>query len=173
MTTAVGTRKTYESPALNNVLTFLAGESMVKMTNSVIRNVLVPLAAILVFLLLWTAGAKQVQTSLGELPGPAKVWEQSVALYEEHNAERTKESDFNERMEKRVEKAIADGELDKIPHFLTDRWLADTTMFGTAAQVREQVEAWYDTGVKTPIIVPSSAAGNQLKAAEEVFAAFQ
>ena len=110
MTTAVGTRKTYESPALNNVLTFLAGESMVKMTNSVIRNVLVPLAAILVFLLLWTAGAKQVQTSLGELPGPAKVWEQSVALYEEHNAERTKESDFNERMEKRVEKAIAAGQ---------------------------------------------------------------
>ena len=71
-----------------------------------------------------------------------------------------------------VEKAMADKELEKIPHFLTDRWLADTTMFGTANQVREQVEAWYDTGVKTPIIVPSSAAGNQLKAAQEVFDAF-
>ena len=46
-------------------------------------------------------------------------------------------------------------------------------MFGTASQVREQVEAWYDTGVKVPIVVPSSANGNQLKAAEEVFAAFQ
>ena len=110
MTTAVRTRKTYESPALNKVLTFLAGEGMVKMTNSVIRNVLVPMAAILVFLLLWTAGAKQVQTSLGELPGPAKVWEQSVALYDEHNAERAKEAEFNERMEQRVEKAIAAGQ---------------------------------------------------------------
>jgi alkanesulfonate monooxygenase SsuD/methylene tetrahydromethanopterin reductase-like flavin-dependent oxidoreductase (luciferase family) len=68
-----------------------------------------------------------------------------------------------------VEKCIADGELDKIPHFLTDRWLAETTMFGTPSQVRDQVEAWYDTGVKTPIIVPSSAAGNQLKAVQEVF----
>ena len=109
MTTAVRTRKTYESPALNNALNFLAGEGMVKMTNSVIRNVLVPMAAILVFLLLWTAGAKQVQTSLGELPGPAKVWEQSVSLYAEHHAERGKETAFNERMEKRVEKAIAAG----------------------------------------------------------------
>jgi nitrate/nitrite transport system permease protein len=110
MTTAVRTRKTYESPALNNALTFLAGDGMVKMTNSVIRNVLVPLAAILVFLLLWTAGARQVQTSLGELPGPAQVWEQSVALYDEHTAERAKEAEFDARMQQRVEKAIAAGQ---------------------------------------------------------------
>lgn len=71
-----------------------------------------------------------------------------------------------------VEKAIADGEPEKIPHFLTDRWLSETTMFGTASQVRDQVEAWFDAGVKTPIIVPSSAAGNQLKAVQEVFDAY-
>lgn len=71
-----------------------------------------------------------------------------------------------------VEKAIADGEPEKIPHFLTDRWLSETTMIGTAAQVRDQVDAWYDAGVKTPILVPSSAAGNQLKAVQEVFEAY-
>ena len=71
-----------------------------------------------------------------------------------------------------VEKAMADGEPEKIPHFLTDRWLSETTMFGTASQVRDQVDAWYDAGVKTPIIVPSSAAGNQLKAVQEVFDAY-
>lgn len=71
-----------------------------------------------------------------------------------------------------VEKAIADKEPEKIPHFLTDRWLSETTMFGTASQVRDQVDAWYDTGVKTPILVPSSAAGNQLKAVQEVFNAY-
>jgi len=71
-----------------------------------------------------------------------------------------------------IEKCIANGDLEKIPHFLTDRWLAETTMFGTASQVREQVEAWYDAGVKVPIVVPSSAAGNQLKAVQEVFDAF-
>ena len=71
-----------------------------------------------------------------------------------------------------VEKCIADGNPEGIPHFLTDKWLSETTMFGTVSQVREQVEAWYDTGVKTPIVVPSSAAGNQLKAVQEVFDAF-
>jgi len=46
------------------------------------------------------------------------------------------------------------------------------TLFGPAAKVREGVEAWRDAGVRDLIIVPSSAAGNQLKALEEVFAAF-
>ena len=32
--------------------------------------------------------------------------------------------------------------------------------------------SWRAAGVHTPILVPSSAAGNQLKAIEEVFAAF-
>jgi alkanesulfonate monooxygenase SsuD/methylene tetrahydromethanopterin reductase-like flavin-dependent oxidoreductase (luciferase family) len=71
-----------------------------------------------------------------------------------------------------VEKAMADKEPEKIPHFLTDRWLSETTMFGTATQVRDQVEAWYDAGVKTPIVVPSSAAGNQLKGVQELFDAY-
>jgi hypothetical protein len=35
--------------------------------------------------------------------------------------------------------------------------------------VREGIEAWFDAGIKTPIIVPSSAAGNQLKALQELF----
>ena len=59
-----------------------------------------------------------------------------------------------------------------MPACLSDRWLADTTLFGTVAQVREGVEAWFDAGVRTPILVPSSAAGNQLKAFEELFEAY-
>ena len=42
----------------------------------------------------------------------------------------------------------------------------------TGATVREGVEAWRDAGVRDLIIVPSSATGNQIKALEEVFAAF-
>jgi hypothetical protein len=38
--------------------------------------------------------------------------------------------------------------------------------------VREGLERWVDAGIATPIVVPSSAAGNQLKAFEELFAAF-
>jgi len=38
--------------------------------------------------------------------------------------------------------------------------------------VLEGLEAWYDAGMKTPILVPSSAAGGQMKAFEEMFAMF-
>lgn len=80
-----------------------------------------------------------------------------------------KEAGYEEEMSG-VEKALADKDLDRIPQCLSDRWLADTTLFGSAARVREGIEAWFDAGVKTPIIVPSSAAGNQLNAIEEFFA---
>ncbi len=71
-----------------------------------------------------------------------------------------------------VEKALAAGERDRIPQLLSDRWLADTTLFGPASTVRDGVEAWIDAGVRTPILVPSSAAGNQMRAFEELFAAY-
>jgi alkanesulfonate monooxygenase SsuD/methylene tetrahydromethanopterin reductase-like flavin-dependent oxidoreductase (luciferase family) len=69
-----------------------------------------------------------------------------------------------------VEAALEAKELERIPRCLSDRWLADTTLFGSAGKVREGIEAWFDAGIKTPIVVPSSAQGNQLKAIEEVFA---
>ena len=55
---------------------------------------------------------------------------------------------------------------------MSDKWLADATLFGSAAQVREGIEAWREAGVTTPVIVPSSASGNQFKAVEELFAAY-
>ena len=82
-----------------------------------------------------------------------------------------KEAGYQEEMEG-IEKAINDGERDKIPHFLTDKWLADTTLFGSATQVRDDVEAWFDAGIKTPILVPSSANGGQMVAFEEMFAIY-
>lgn len=80
-----------------------------------------------------------------------------------------KESGYVEEMEA-VEAAMAAKDFDRIPGCLTDRWLADTTLFGSAAAVREGIEAWHDAGVKTPIIVPSSASGGQLQAFAEFFA---
>ncbi len=82
-----------------------------------------------------------------------------------------KEAGYVEEMEA-VETAISEDRLKDIPSCLSDRWLADCTLFGPAAQVREGLEAWYDAGVRTPIIVPSSAAGNQMKAIGEMFATF-
>ncbi len=70
-----------------------------------------------------------------------------------------------------VEAALEAGEREKLPDLMTDRWLADTTLFGPAKAVREGLEAWFDAGVTTPILVPSSAVGNQMKAFEELFEA--
>jgi len=66
-----------------------------------VHTVGIPLMAIGIFLAIWGAVASQVQTSLGQLPGPTKVWEQAVSLYGEHKEERTKEAAFYERQEKR------------------------------------------------------------------------
>jgi alkanesulfonate monooxygenase SsuD/methylene tetrahydromethanopterin reductase-like flavin-dependent oxidoreductase (luciferase family) len=82
-----------------------------------------------------------------------------------------KEAGYVEEMDA-IAKAIEAGEHDKITSLMSDRWLADVTLFGTAAEVREGVEAWFDAGVRTPILVPSSAAGNQLVAFQELFAAY-
>ena len=59
-----------------------------------------------------------------------------------------------------------------VPHYLTDRFLADVTLSGTAAQVRNGVEAWRDAGIRTPVVVPLSANGDQITALRETFEAF-
>ena len=82
-----------------------------------------------------------------------------------------KEAGYVEEMEA-VEKALASGDRESIPGLLSDRWLEDTTLFGSPAKVRDGLDAWYAAGIKTPILVPSSAVGNQMKAFEEMFALF-
>jgi alkanesulfonate monooxygenase SsuD/methylene tetrahydromethanopterin reductase-like flavin-dependent oxidoreductase (luciferase family) len=82
-----------------------------------------------------------------------------------------KEAGYVEEMTA-IETAITEGRRDDVTRYFTDKWLADNTLFGPARRVREGVEAWRSAGVRTPVIVPSSAEGDQLKALEEVFAAF-
>jgi len=80
-----------------------------------------------------------------------------------------KEAGYVEEMTA-IEQAIAEGRRDEVTKYFSDKWVADNTLYGPASRVREGVEAWQDAGVRTPVIVPSSAAGNQLKALEEIFA---
>ena len=80
-----------------------------------------------------------------------------------------KQAGYEEEMNG-VEAAIADKDFDRVPECLSDRWLADTTLFGSANEIREGIEAWFDAGIKAPIIVPSSASGGQIQALEEFFA---
>ncbi len=68
----------------------------------------IPLLAVVIFGVLWGAVAAQIDTSLGKVPGPAKVWEQATTLYQEHQTERERESKFYERQEKRNVKKLAE-----------------------------------------------------------------
>jgi len=82
------------------------------------------------------------------------------------------EAGYAEEMEA-IRAAIASQQEDTIPSLMSDRWLRDVTLFGSAAEVREGVEAWRATGVRTVILVPSSTTGGQMKALEELIRAFR
>ena len=82
-----------------------------------------------------------------------------------------KEAGYTDEMAA-IESALAAGRQGDLPGLMSDRWLADATLFGPAAAVRDGLAAWREAGVTTPILVPSSATGNQLKAVDEIFAAF-
>ena len=77
------------------------------------------------------------------------------------------EAGFEDEMQA-IRKAIAAGQDDKIPSLMSDRWLSQVTLYGSASEVRDGVEAWYAAGVKTLIVVPSSAKGNQMAALQEL-----
>ncbi len=97
----INPRSTFNSALLDKLQGALQGERFMKTTAGLSRNLLIPLIAIAIFLVVWSVGASRVDTSLGQLPGPGKVWEQTVQLYKEHKAEREKETAFYERQEQR------------------------------------------------------------------------
>ena len=83
-----------------------------------------------------------------------------------------KEAGYIKEMEA-IEAAIAAKELDRLPGLMTNRWLSDNGLYGSPTKVRDGIEAWFDAGINTPIIVPSSTSGGQAKAAAELFALYQ
>ncbi len=134
------TAKTFELPWLSRGIDWLAGDGINRIAGGFTNALLLPLLGIGIFLLLWGAAASQVETSLGQLPGPAQVWEQGQSLWEEHRAEREREADFYERVDRRYEKAVADGkseqQLEKIrsrqytgyPTFVDQIWTSLLTV---------------------------------------------
>jgi alkanesulfonate monooxygenase SsuD/methylene tetrahydromethanopterin reductase-like flavin-dependent oxidoreductase (luciferase family) len=82
------------------------------------------------------------------------------------------EAGYEDEM-KAARAAIASGDDAGIQAAMSDRWLSDVTLFGSAAQVRDGVEAWRAAGVTTVIVVPSSTRGGQMVAFEEILTAFR
>jgi alkanesulfonate monooxygenase SsuD/methylene tetrahydromethanopterin reductase-like flavin-dependent oxidoreductase (luciferase family) len=82
-----------------------------------------------------------------------------------------KEAGYGEEMAA-IEQALAQNRRDDIAHYLTERWIADNSLYGSATKVRDRLAEWYAAGVNTPVLVPNSLNGNQLVALDEIFAAF-
>lgn len=82
-----------------------------------------------------------------------------------------KAAGYEDEMEA-IEQALAAGEREKVTTLMSDSWLSDCTLYGSVSDVREGVEAWFDAGVTTPILVMSSTKGGQLVALQELFDAY-
>ncbi len=75
--------------------------------SQVLSSLGLPILGIAIFLGLWGLMAKNIDTSLGQFPGPSAVWEQATTLVDEHNAQMEKADKFYERQEKRNAARIA------------------------------------------------------------------
>lgn len=68
-----------------------------------------------------------------------------------------------------IEQALAAGaDRDRLAELMVDRWVDDCTISGSPAEVRDQLDAWFDTGV-LPIAVMSSTSGGQHHAIRQLF----
>jgi nitrate/nitrite transport system permease protein len=82
----------------SNVISLIPSRTLVANKS---KAVLLPIIGILMFLMMWHLSARQVQTSLGTLPGPAQTYQQFSNLVVEHWQEGEEELAFIERQEKR------------------------------------------------------------------------
>lgn len=72
-----------------------------------LSSLMLPLAGIAVFLLIWQFTASHIHTSLGQFPGPVEVMQQGENLYQEGLRERRREAAFNKRQRERIAKRVA------------------------------------------------------------------
>ncbi len=93
---------------LTPIIRLCRGENSRAQLKELWRLLGVPLLAILVFLFLWSRLSANIETSLGRIPGPAAVWQQTGALWEDHKAERAKAEAFYERREQRNADRVAE-----------------------------------------------------------------
>jgi hypothetical protein len=67
-----------------------------------------------------------------------------------------------------IEAALSSGNRDAVPALMSDVWIDDCTISGSAAVVRDRFEDWMSLGV-LPIAVMSSTTGGQAVAIRQLF----
>jgi alkanesulfonate monooxygenase SsuD/methylene tetrahydromethanopterin reductase-like flavin-dependent oxidoreductase (luciferase family) len=70
-----------------------------------------------------------------------------------------------------IESAVAADDRDRLPSLMSDAWIDDCTISGSAHAVRDRLDEWTSLGVQ-PIAVMSSTSGGQAVAIGELFAAY-
>ncbi|EAT11719.1 ABC transporter permease [Bermanella marisrubri] len=83
------------------------GQDIKQQSNILLKSLGIPFLAFIIFLFLWDVAAKSVVTSLGQVPGPAQVWQQAGGLWQIYEDEKTKEKAFYQRQNERNEARMA------------------------------------------------------------------
>lgn len=96
MTTQVNSNENEMSSAAKAL-----GKMVDAFTSIDVKDVIYPFLGIIIFLFIWNVSASRIDTSLGQFPGPKQVYQQSLSLIDEHNAEQVKKAAFYERQDKR------------------------------------------------------------------------
>jgi len=92
---------------LRSVVAVARGEDLRAHLRQLWLDLGAPLVAILAFLILWSQVSAGVQTSLGQIPGPAAVWGQAKSLWVDHQVQREKAAAFYERQARRNAERLA------------------------------------------------------------------
>ena len=93
---------------LSPVVRLCYGEEPQKQLKEIGRFIVVPILAILAFMVAWFGVSEQIQTKSGKLPNPAETWESASAILAFHNRENDKQRAFNLTGEER------DAELERV-----------------------------------------------------------
>lgn len=96
---------------MSNILSIfksITDEAMPPWLQNAIKAITLPAAGLLLFLLLWSVCAQNINTSLGAFPGPSQALLQFNSLINEHNEERAKEQAFYKRQDDRNQKRLTE-----------------------------------------------------------------
>ena len=88
-------------PILEPFVRLIAGEDVKEQLKGITKFILLPIAAVCVFLVLWSAAAKTVVTDSMRLPSPGDTWSAGKELFAMHYQQ--KKADREKRVEKKQE----------------------------------------------------------------------
>lgn len=89
------------------LILLVCGKEPQKQIREITQQLLVPLTAIIAFMIVWQISASQIETKLGKIPGPSQVVQAYEALNDEVRREKEKAKEFYKRQEERNKRLAA------------------------------------------------------------------